>query len=86
MRYMIEFELPDNDNIFQEIKNAYVSWAVWGYSGICRATPSIDVAKVRHGKWCKKNYWSAGIGMGESYGYWYSCSECGKQVKGGYDR
>ena len=51
-----------------------------------KEAPTADVVPVRHGKWCKKNYWSTGIGMGESYGYWYSCSECGEQVKGGYDR
>ena len=53
MRYMIEFELPDNDTILQEIKNTYVPWAVWGYSGICRATPSVDVGPVVRCRDCK---------------------------------
>lgn len=34
--------------------------------------------------WIKQNMWSEGFGMGESYGYWYKCGECGKQVQGGY--
>ena len=34
--------------------------------------------------WVRKNMWSEGFGMGEEYGYWYACHECGKQVQGGY--
>lgn len=36
------------------------------------------------GKWIRGKYWNVGIGMGEQYGYFYKCSECGKEVKGGY--
>ena len=39
MKYTIEFELPDNDTVLEEIKTASVEWSVWGYSG---------TAKVKH--------------------------------------
>ena len=47
--------------------------------------PTIDAVPVRHGRWIKKRYWSEGVGMGERYGYYYSCSKCGNLVCGGYD-
>lgn len=37
-----------------------------------------------HGHWIKGAPWSTGVGMGEQYGYYYTCSECGHKVKGGY--
>ena len=48
--------------------------------------PKVDAVPVRHGYWIKKRYWSEGVGMGESYGYWYACSECGAETKGDYTR
>lgn len=39
MKYTIEFELPDNETVLQGIKNEYVKWAVWGYSGLSKAKP-----------------------------------------------
>lgn len=36
------------------------------------------------GRWIGGGYWSEGCGMGETYGYYYKCSECGTEVKGGY--
>lgn len=47
--------------------------------------PTVDAVPVRHGRWIKKRYWSEGVGMGERYGYYYSCSKCGNLVCGGYD-
>ena len=44
----------------------------------------VDAVPVRHGHWIKKRYWSEGIGMGESYGYWYACSKCNHEVRSGY--
>lgn len=48
----------------------------------------IDVAsqEPKCGKWAqKKDYqWSRGTGMGEAYGFYYECSECGKWERGGY--
>lgn len=49
------------------------------------ALPTVDAVPVRHGRWIKKRYWSEGVGMGERYGYYYSCSKCGNLVCGGYD-
>lgn len=39
MKYIIEFELPDNDTVKEGIKTAYVAWSVWGYSGFTHAKP-----------------------------------------------
>ena len=39
MKYMIEFDLPDNDTVLREIKTAYVAWGVWGYGGYTKAKP-----------------------------------------------
>lgn len=36
------------------------------------------------GHWIPGEMWSEGIGMGESYGYYFTCSECGRRIKGGY--
>ena len=47
--------------------------------------PTVDAVPVKHGRWIKKRYWSEGVGMGERYGYYYSCSKCGNSVCGGYD-
>lgn len=47
--------------------------------------PTVEVVPVKHGRWIKKRYWSEGVGMGERYGYYYSCSKCGNWVRGGYD-
>ena len=46
---------------------------------------TVDAVPVKHGRWIKKRYWSEGVGMGERYGYYYSCSKCGNLVCGGYD-
>lgn len=53
MRYKIEFELPDNDTVLKEIKQASVGWTIWGYSGLAKAVPSIDA--VKHGIWIEEN-------------------------------
>ena len=39
MKYMIEFELPDNDTVQREIKTADVAWGIWGYRGYTKARP-----------------------------------------------
>ena len=46
--------------------------------------PAEDVAPVRHAHWIKDEYWSEGYGMGEVYGYYYKCSDCGETVQGDY--
>ena len=40
MKYMIEFELPDNDTVLREIKTADVAWGIWGYRGYTKAKPA----------------------------------------------
>lgn len=39
----------------------------------------------KKGHWIKGKMWSEGIGMGETYGFYYACSECNFSVQGGYD-
>lgn len=36
MKYTIEFELPDNETVLNEIATASVAWSVWGYSGTAK--------------------------------------------------
>ena len=41
--------------------------------------------KREQGKWIKGEPWSEGYGMGETYGYYYTCSKCGNLVQGDYN-
>ncbi len=34
-------------------------------------------------RWIVGKMWSEGCGMGEQYGYYFTCSKCGNKVKGG---
>ena len=43
--------------------------------------PTIDAVPARRAHWIQEEYWSEGIGMGESYGHYYKCSACGERVK-----
>ena len=54
------------------------------YVSMIKGLPSIEVKPIKYGKWIGGEYWSEGCGMGEDYGYYYKCSLCGNQVKGGY--
>ena len=49
MRYTIEFELPDNETVRENIKHDGVSWAIWGYSGSAKAKP----AEPDTYEWCR---------------------------------
>lgn len=51
------------------------------HCGLIEDAPSVSRKK---GKWIAKRSWSEGFGMGENYGFYYECSECHKEVKGGY--
>lgn len=68
MKYIIEFELPDNDTVLNNIGSAIVQWSVWGYSGWTHAKP------VRHGHWRK-------VSLPSEHDAW-RCSECGELVYG----
>lgn len=39
MKYAIEFDLPNNKTIENELPGAYVSWSIWGYAGVAKAKP-----------------------------------------------
>lgn len=58
-------------------------------SDLCQDTANLleeleQKPKQKIGQWIAGEYWSMGSGMGESYGYWYTCSECGNKIRGGY--
>ncbi len=42
------------------------------------------VDEHKTGRWINGDFWSEGCGMGETYGYYYKCSECGTEVNGDY--
>ena len=63
MKYVIEFDLPDNDTVLNNIKTAWVGWNVWGYSGITHA--KLKQPERKTGKWEKDT----------KTGRW-RCSEC----------
>lgn len=67
MKYSIEFELPNNKTIEDELQGSYVSWSIWGYSGIAKAKP---VAEPKKGRW---------IIHGEPPMYVIECSFCGQK-------
>lgn len=46
--------------------------------------PAADVRENVRGRWIKRDSWSSGFGMGETYGYWWACSNCNNEVKSGY--
>ena len=36
----------------------------------------------KRGKWIERRTWSEGYGMGETYGKYWACNQCGREVKG----
>lgn len=44
------------------------------------------MSDCKRGHWIKGRAWSEGHGMGEEYGFYYTCTECGKEIKGNYDK
>ena len=68
MKYVIEFDLPDNDTVLNNIKTAWVGWNVWGYSGITHAKPKQPERKT--GRWI---YGEDNLRSGVDG--WF-CSEC----------
>ena len=51
------------------------------YSDLC-----LRASEQKVGKWIRGGFWSDGCGMGETYGYYYKCSECGAEVKNDYKK
>ena len=54
------------------------------FENVLREQPTIEPERKK-GHWIKGKMWSEGIGMGETYGFYYACSECNSSVQGGYD-
>lgn len=42
MKYIIEFELPDNETVKKQIKYCPVHWQIWGYRGDTIAKPKAE--------------------------------------------
>lgn len=74
-RYKIEFELPDNETVINEIIGQDVYWMVWGFGGHAKAERATDVRENVRGKWDMKP---------DPYGFFDKisvCSECGMMTK-----
>ena len=54
----------------------------WQFKKLCNLPFVIPQQKIGH--WIRRDYWNEGVGMGESYGYYYQCSECKEIIQGGY--
>lgn len=58
-----------------------------GIDGIVDALeslPPVEPTRIR-GKWIRNGSWSEGVGMGESYGHYWKCDQCGYTERGGWD-
>ena len=43
---------------------------------------NLPTAQPKRGKWIERRTWSEGYGMGETYGKYWACNQCGREVKG----
>ena len=73
MKYKIEFELPDNDTVLQNIASEWVNWNVWGYSGHAKVK-SVEPERGK-GKWIVPV--PRGSVISYSRAYW-ECNQCHK--------
>ena len=48
MKYFIEFELPDNETVLENIKVDCVNWSIWGYNGSAKAKPLVHCKDCKH--------------------------------------
>lgn len=86
MKYVIEFDLPDNDTVLNNIKTAWVGWNVWGYSGCAHAKPKQPERKK--GKWIRNDNgtWSCDQCQSwipdEQHYYANWCLFCGSDMRG----
>jgi hypothetical protein len=64
--------------------------AFWNYIHLAPTIKADDEEESyeehKVGMWIRGSYWSEGCGMGETYGYYYKCSECGEVVKNDYNK
>ena len=70
--------LKDKWNMFSNANDA-MQESIDTIEALASITP-----QPKMGRWTRRAYWSAGVGMGESYGYYYQCSECKEITQGGY--
>lgn len=88
MKYVIEFDLPDNETVLHNIKTAWVGWNVWGYSGNAYAKPKQP--EREKGEWKYSNHY------GNRYRVcpfckmerkddlstgWHFCPNCGSEMR-----
>lgn len=43
---------------------------------------ALPPVQPKRGKWIERGTWSEGYGMGESYGKYWACDQCGREAKG----
>lgn len=49
-----------------------------------RELPSAEPQRIR-GRWIRNGSWSEGAGMGESYGHYWKCDQCGYIERGDWE-
>lgn len=62
----------------------YSNEETYSNTEVIEALNKLPFIPNKEGEWIQGSAWSEGCGMGESYGFFYTCSECGHKVKGGY--
>lgn len=84
MKYIIEFELPDNETVLKDIKTDRVNWSIWGYSGQAKAKPALkeqEAVPVVQREFMHLLFWCCGsCGVAITHGDKF-CRNCGKAVK-----
>ena len=56
-----------------------VAAAIGVFADRIKALPPVQ---PKRGKWIERGTWSEGYGMGETYGKYWACNQCGREVKG----
>lgn len=81
--------LIDKDLLFKKLRKCPMEFGYIQKSYVNDVINSLPITKYTqkpHGHWIECGSWSEGFGMSETYGNYYECSECNKQIKGGYKK
>ena len=49
---------------------------------VANGIKKLPSVQPKRGKWIERRTWSEGYGMGETYGKYWACNQCGREVKG----
>lgn len=53
-----------------------------GWNDLQECIENLPPVQPKRGKWIERGTWSEGYGMGETYGKYWACNQCGREVKG----